>query len=313
MLLTWPYTSPSSIWTPQEPTPGSCLWTSALHLTPSSQLGYRTNSPSSTCLTPPAGGSQTSCLTGNSTWSWGKMSLTPRQSAKQWWWLWTLERTQPHLRPSSCVTPQLTLWSPSASWVPSSPRTSSGSCQRRWWCTSTPPSLSPSSPYPSPSGTLLPLPRTRADCSVSFVPQRRRSAATCHPSRTCTSLGPWGVQARLWLTPPTPATNSLNPSPLAGGYMVHQLASLTRPESRTDTESYTHPTCMHYINALPSSVQFSYLLSSLFLSMFLKKVFYSCVIFVQLYIFVWFIYLSFYFLRDCIFKPHCIKTNSSFV
>ena len=144
----------------------------------------------------------------------------------------------------------------------------SSTCQRRWWCTSTPPSSSPSSPHPSPSGTLLPLPWTRADCSVSFVPLRRWSAATCYPSRTCTSLRPWGVPARLWLTPPTPAANSLNPSPLAGGYGPSgpkppvtktvfsrlQLASLTRLEFPTDTDSYTHPTYMHYINALPSSV-----------------------------------------------------------
>src|SRR4029434_4287780 len=30
MQLTWPFTSSSSTWTPQEPTPGSCLLTSAL-------------------------------------------------------------------------------------------------------------------------------------------------------------------------------------------------------------------------------------------------------------------------------------------
>ena len=45
----------------------------------------------------------------------------------------------------------------------------SSTCQRLWWCTSTPPWLSPSSPPPSPSGMLQPLPRTRADCSVSFA------------------------------------------------------------------------------------------------------------------------------------------------
>ena len=36
-------------------------------------------------------------------------------------------------------------------------------------------------------------------------------------------------------------------------------------------------------------------------------IFYLCVISVRLYIFVWFIYLSFYFLCDCIFKHHCTK------
>ncbi len=60
---------------------GSCLWTSAVLLIPSSRLCYRTNSPRWTCLTPPAGGSQTSCLTGGSMWSWGNMSRTPRPSA----------------------------------------------------------------------------------------------------------------------------------------------------------------------------------------------------------------------------------------
>ena len=71
------------------------------------------------------------------------------------------------------------------------------------------------------------------------------------------------MQARLWLTLHTPATNSLNPSP-------------------TDTDSYTHPIYMHYINALPSFVQFSNLLLS-FLSLFIYiffKVLYSCLIFV---------------------------------
>ncbi|XP_077959458.1 uncharacterized protein LOC144408008 [Gasterosteus aculeatus] len=66
--------APPAGWTPQEPTPGSCLWTSALPSTPSSRLCCRTNSPSCTCPTPPASGSQTSCLTGSSTGSWGNMS-----------------------------------------------------------------------------------------------------------------------------------------------------------------------------------------------------------------------------------------------
>ncbi|KAJ0008514.1 hypothetical protein NQD34_015929 [Periophthalmus magnuspinnatus] len=44
--------SSSSIWTPREPMPGSCLWTSALRSTPSSLLCSRTSSlnvPESTC------------------------------------------------------------------------------------------------------------------------------------------------------------------------------------------------------------------------------------------------------------------------
>lgn len=36
-----------------------------------------------------------------------------------------------------------------------------------------------------------------------------RSATICHSSKICLSLGPWGVQVRLWLTPPTLDTNSL--------------------------------------------------------------------------------------------------------
>ena len=55
---------------------------------------------------------------------------------------------------------------------------------------------SPSSPPPSPSGTLQPLPRTSADCSASSTRQRRWSDATSHPwhglfdcinAHTCTS------------------------------------------------------------------------------------------------------------------------------
>ena len=99
---------------------------------------------------------------------------------------------------------------------PSSPRTSSGSwtsapspkelnrgctscgswrsstCQRQWWCTSTPASSSPSSPPPSPSGTLLPRPMTKADCSVSSVLLRRWLAAICHLYRTCLPAGGCG-------------------------------------------------------------------------------------------------------------------------
>lgn len=82
----------------------------------------------------------------------------------------------------------LTQWNPFTSWVPSSLRTSSGcrtfvvsqgslsrrsiycdSWRSQWWCTSTLPSLSPSTPPPPPSGTLLRLPGTRAYCSISSV------------------------------------------------------------------------------------------------------------------------------------------------
>ena len=41
--------------------------------------------------------------------------------------------------------------------------------------------VSPSSPPPSPSGTLLPLLRTRADCSLSCALLRRWLAAMFHP------------------------------------------------------------------------------------------------------------------------------------
>ncbi len=46
------------------------------------QLCCRTSSPSCVCLTLPAGGSQTSCLTGGSMLSWGNTSQTPWLSAQ---------------------------------------------------------------------------------------------------------------------------------------------------------------------------------------------------------------------------------------
>ena len=52
----------------QEPTPGYCLWISALLSTQSSQLCSRTSFPSCTYLTPPGGGNPISCLTGSRTW-----------------------------------------------------------------------------------------------------------------------------------------------------------------------------------------------------------------------------------------------------
>ena len=106
--------------------------------------------------------------------------------------MWTLERTQTHPLPSSCVTPQLTLWTSSASWVQSSPRTSSGS----WTSTK------------------------KAQKRMYCLRQQ----------------GTFNLPKKM---------------------MVRYKA-----ESPTDTDSYT-PIYLHYINALPSSVQFSYLFSSL--------------------------------------------------
>lgn len=51
------------------------------------------------------------------------------------------------------------------------------SCQSQWWCSFTPPSFNLSSLPPSPSGTLLPLPSTKADCSVSSAALKRWLAA----------------------------------------------------------------------------------------------------------------------------------------
>ena len=124
----------------------------------------------------------------------------------------------------------------------------SSTCQRRWWCTSTLPSSSPSSPPPSPSGMLLPLLRTRADCSALL---RWRLAATFHPFRTCTAPGLWGVQVGLWPTPPIPLTDFWRLSPLAGSCgpsgpkspatwtvsSLLQLGSWTGPGTLTDTDS----------------------------------------------------------------------------
>ena len=78
----------------------------------SSWLCYRTSSPSSTCLTPPADGSQTSCLTGSSAWSLGNMSLNPRPSAPD-------PPKDPFLLPhSSRCTPMVAppVTCPSSSW-----------------------------------------------------------------------------------------------------------------------------------------------------------------------------------------------------
>lgn len=82
-------------------------------------------------------------------------------------------------------------------------------CQKGWWCPYTPSSI-PSSLTPSPSGTLLPLPGTRADCSISFALLIRWWAAICHHSRTCTLQGLWGVLSN----PPIPDTNFLRLSSL---------------------------------------------------------------------------------------------------
>ena len=58
----------------------------------------------------------------------------------------------------------------------------SSSCHKQCWYTSTLPSLSSFSPPPSPSGMLLPLPKTKTDCSISFTLQRRWLAAILHQS-----------------------------------------------------------------------------------------------------------------------------------
>ncbi len=84
-------------------------------------------------------------------------------------------------------------------------------CQRQWRCTCAP----PSSPPPSLSGMLLPLPRIRENCSMLYTPQRRWLAALYHPS-TIT------VSSRL------------------------QLASSTRPPLTLTVAS--HPRFTHYIN-----------------------------------------------------------------
>lgn len=60
------------------------------------------------------------------------------------------------------------------------------SCQSQWRCSFTPPSFNLSSLPPSPSGTLLPLPSTKADCSVSSAALKRWLAAIPLPYKTCT-------------------------------------------------------------------------------------------------------------------------------
>lgn len=52
----------------------------------------------------------------------------------------------------------------------------SSTCQRHWCCTCAP----PSSPPPSPSGALLPLPRTKADCNLPFLQDLHTSSPPKH-------------------------------------------------------------------------------------------------------------------------------------
>lgn len=63
---------------------------------------------------------------------------------------------------------------------------SSSAHQRQWWCTFTPPSLSPSSSPLSPSGS-----QQTADYSISFGLLRRWLQFAIPP-------GPWGEKERLW-------------------------------------------------------------------------------------------------------------------
>lgn len=76
-------------------------------------------------------------------------------------------------------------------------------CQSRWWYTSTPPSMNPSSLPPSPSVTMLPLPRTRADCRLSFALLIGWQATTYCLLKICKHPGHSGEQEGSWLTPIT--------------------------------------------------------------------------------------------------------------
>ena len=111
-------------------------------------------------------------------------------------------------------------------------------CHKRWWCPSTP-SLIPSSLPPSPSGTLLPLPGTRADCSISVALLIRWWAAICHHSRNCTPQGPWDALS----TPPIPETNFLR---------LSSLQSI-RVKASGHENSFS-PSANSHINKYPSSV-----------------------------------------------------------
>ena len=61
-------------------------------------------------------------------------------------------------------------------------------------------------PHVTPSGSLPPLTRTKADCSGSFGEPRRPSTVTCRLSLTCSTPGPARDQARsslifeMWIT-----------------------------------------------------------------------------------------------------------------
>ena len=124
--------------------------------------------------------------------------------------------------------------------------------------------------------------------SVSSVLPRRWLAAIFHLFRTCSPLGPWGGQVRLWPIPPTRVTNSLRFFPPAGGCgpsgpKPHatkpassrlQLALLTRPGTPTWPGLLSHPHTLslcyintHYIahcsSTLHSCFDFCTLLSTL--------------------------------------------------
>ena len=99
--------------------------------------------------------------------------------------------------------------------------------------------------------------------------QRSWLAAIFHLSRTCTPPGLWGVQGRLWLIPPTPVTDSLRHSPLAGGcspsgpkphatttFSSHPVLALsTRPGAPLDTDSLSSSRPTSYINVASSDLQ----------------------------------------------------------
>ena len=103
-----------------------CTPTAAPPVTrPSNSLSSRMTPPSLGSslvgMRPPTGGRLTIWWPGVARTTWSSMLW------KQWRWLSISEGTQPHPPLSSWETPQSTLRSPSASWAPSSPRTSSGS------------------------------------------------------------------------------------------------------------------------------------------------------------------------------------------
>lgn len=62
---------------------------------------------------------------------------------------------------------------------------------------------------PSPHATLRLLPRTRANCSISFILQRRWLAASCPHLRICTRAALWGCGTK---TASSPLLLNINPT-----------------------------------------------------------------------------------------------------